>query len=272
MAIIATLEDRIAFCVWFVIALLSMVANGFAIYLLTTKRKRKKADILLLHLCIAEFFGVAWNVILRPLNMVYSIKYISIYNNIGNQILGALYYLSIIWISVDRLLAAALSLKYKVLVTKGRMLMIAMIVWLFSIICAIISGIKPSLNFFIWMFWSTITTASILISYSYILIVLYRQKHRFRRNSFIRIGNQRFNYEVLLCITLSYIVTMFIPDMVIVIDKELYTVWILVIWYTNHLIDPLIYVFFRIYYNKRSPRQLPVLSRSSNLATITTKF
>ena len=47
--------------------------------------------------------------------------------------------------------------------------------------------------------------------------------------------------------TLSYVLAMFIPDIVVGADKSLLTVWTLVIWYTNFLFDPLIYVFFRFY-------------------------
>ena len=50
---------------------------------------------------------------------------------------------------------------------------------------------------------------------------------------------------------------MYIPDMVIVVNAKLFTVWILVLWYTNYVIDPLVYVFFKIYRNRRSHKQPP---------------
>ena len=245
-----------------------MIANGCVIFLLLTQRQRKVADLLVLHLSLSEFLGVTWNVILRPLQWFSSVEYVPIVRVIGGQFFGALFYQSIICISFDRLLAAKLVLRYRVLITKRRLQIVLLLIWVLSIMCAVICAIEFDMNTIIWMFWSSITIASILISYSYIAMVLYKQK-QFQRNSSCT-HVQRFNYKIPLCITLSYILTMFIPDIVVVIDETLFTVWTLVIWYTNFLIDPLVYVFFRVFYKRRSERQLSVSSRNSNITAITT--
>ena len=191
---------------------------------------------------------------------------------IGNQFLGAMFYQSVICISLDRLLVAALVLRYKIFVTKRRLLLIAILIWILSIMCAVIYGIwgiDSSLNRIIWMFWSSITMVSIMTSYLYIAVVLCRQKRIFKETASEK-TMQRFNYEIPLCITLSYIVTQFIPDIVLVVDETLYSVWILVLFYANYLIDPLVYVYFGVYYKRRSHRHLPESTRSSTITVITT--
>ena len=141
MARLDTLEEQIAFAIWLLVALGSLLANGCAIYLLLNKRSKKIADLLVLHLGITEFMGVAWNVILRPLNMFIPIKYASMVRTIGNQFFGAMFYQSVICISLDRLLVAALVLRYKVVITKRKLLLITILIWILSIMCAVIYGI-----------------------------------------------------------------------------------------------------------------------------------
>ena len=210
--------------------------------------------MLVLHLCISEFFVVTWNVILRPLQWFSDVPHVSTIRLVGSEFFSALISQSIICISLDRLLAAGLTLKYKVIVTKQKLTFTVIVLWLLAFICALISAIDSTKSTIIWLFWSSTTITSIVLSYSYISVVLFKQNQKMRRKTSTSTQHQ-FNYRIPLCITLSYVLAMFIPDIVVVADKSLFTVWTLVIWYTNFLVDPLIYVFFR-FSHKRTKRHL----------------
>ena len=146
MADINTLGDYIAFCIWLIVALSSMIANGCAIFLLQKSRTKNIADLLVLQLTVVELIAVAWNVMLRPLQWFAHKRHVGMIRSIGNQFLAPLIYQSITFISLDRLLAAALSIKYRQVVTKRRLTFAALLNWVLAIICAIICGIYPSLN------------------------------------------------------------------------------------------------------------------------------
>ena len=202
------LEDRIAIGVWVVIALSSIVANGYAIVMLLKKKSRTVADLLVLNLCTSEFLGVTYNVILRPLIWFYDIPHVSIVRSIGSQFVVTLIDLSTVCISLDRLLAVKLNLRYRLIVTQRKTIPVAGIIWSFSLISAVIRGIISSSTFIIWVFWHSITIMSIIISYSYISMVLYRQKCLLQINASHR-NVSRFNYAIPFCITFSYLMTTF---------------------------------------------------------------
>ena len=264
-----SLEDRIAIGVWIAIALSSIAASGCAISMLLKKRSRTVADLFVLNLCISEFLGVMYNVILRPLIWFCDIPHVSIVRSIGSQFVVTLIDLSTVCISLDRLLAVKLNLKYRLIVTQRKTMFVAGLIWSFSFISAGIRGIISSSTFIIWALWSSIAITSIIISYTYISVVLYRRKRLLQTNSSHKNVN-RFNYEIPFCITLSYMMTKFIPKLVILADSSLFTIWTLNIFYLNYLIDPLVYVIYVIYRKRYSRKVVPMSRRSSNVHTIST--
>ena len=54
--------------------------------------QKKVADLLVLQLSIVEFTGVAWNVILRPIQWFAPKKHVSMVRLIGNMIFSTLFY------------------------------------------------------------------------------------------------------------------------------------------------------------------------------------
>ena len=269
MAGITNLEDQIAACIWLAVALSSVVANGCAIFLLQRKKPKVVADILVLHLIVSELAIVMWNMIFRPIVWFADIHLVMVamVRMIGSQFFSSLIYQSIIFISLDRFLVAILSFKYKVIVTKEKLWFVIVLIWVLSIISAVICGTLSSSQTIIWIFWSVITIISIAVSYSYIFTVLYKRKQVLEKCS-SGSSLRRFDYKVPLCIAVSSLLTMLTPDIVTVIDPALFTMWVLVIWYTNFLIHPLLYVFFRVYHKRRSLRQVSVLAASPTIARI----
>ena len=255
---ITTLEDRFAVGIWLLVALSGIAANGAAIIALIRSKKRTVGDTLVLHLCILGVLGVTFNVILRPLIWFTDFPHVFVVRIIGSQFFSSIFYQSIICISFDCLLAVRLNLTYKAIVTKSRLHKLITMIWVISTICAVISGIYSYTNTIIWIFWSTVTIISIIASYFYIIRVFYRQRAKFRKHKSCKYVRQ-FKYEVPFCITLSYILTMFIPDIVVVVDERLFTVWTLVIWYTYFLIYPLVYVFFKAYGKERKKSTTDIL-------------
>ena len=267
MAGLDSLEEFIVTIIWYVVCFSSIVANTCAIFVLQRKMPILVPDILVLHLIVSELIIVVWNVTFRSMIWFGGITHISIVQMIGNQFFVSLIYQLIIIISLDRFLVAKLNVRYRVIVTKRRLLWVVIVIWSLSIISAVICGAYSYFKTIVWIFWSVITIVSIVVSYSYIFMVLHRQK-KILKSSCSNVG--QFKYKIPLCIAVSSILTMLIPDIVAVIDPKLITIWMLVIWNINFLFHPLLYVFSRVFQKRRSKRQMSECSRHQEVAEITT--
>ena len=261
------LEQIIGIGTWYVIAVGGMVANGSALFLLLKKREKKVSDKLVMHLCFSELLIIIWHLITRSLVWFAKISQAPTVRKIGGQLTTSLLYESIICISLDRLLAASLVFRYKLIVTKGRLIIVVIFVWIFAVISSVLCVFMSYNTTRIWLFWSSLTMVSIIVSYSYIFIVLLKARSRVQNHSS---QANVFNYQVPLAIAIFFILSNFIPCLVILVDGKLFNIWVLVTLYSNGLFDPLVYVYFRICKKKRSESQSEdtVTVTLPNIATI----
>ena len=268
MAGLDSLEEFIVTIIWYVVCFSSIVANTCAIFVLRKKIPKLVPDMLVLHLVISELGLVIWNVTLRSMTWFGDIPRIPMVRMIGSQFGTSLIYQLIIIISLDRFLVAKLNVRYRVMVTKRKLFWVVILIWVLSIISAVICGIYSHFKTVVWIFWSVITIVSIVASYSYIILVLHRQKKTLKSS---RSNVGQFKYKVPLCIAFSTILIMLIPDIIAVVDPKLISYnLLLVIWYTNFLIHPLLYVFSRVCYKRHSQRQTSECGKHTMVAEITT--
>ena len=263
-------DELVALCLWYVIAVSGIIANACATILLMKKKRKKAPDLLIIHLCISEFLLVAWHLGSRTLVWFGGVPKASMIQKIGSQLTTSLFYQSLICISLDRLLAVRLSYRYRIVVTNEKFKVVVIVIWLVSILTSVVCGFISYNNTLIWGIWSAITMLSIVVTYVYIIYALNRQRRKFNGDS-SRIC-PKFNYRIPVWIATSFFLFLFIPDTVLWIDESLFSFWFLVMWYTNYLLDPIVYVFFEKCQKKNrhvEMRQPSINSEASCAVTIT---
>ena len=244
-----TVDHWIGFGIWSFEVLIGIGCLCFALRLIVTQRNRTVADMLVMHLCGVELMSVTfayttycltfWNKIDR--------KHTSAHRPILMTLHSSLYQ-SIIMIVLDRVLAVVLVLKYRFVVTKRKMIVVFVIVWLISIAIGLLYYFTGK-EYEIYLSWDIISTIVIVISYSYIILsVCVKRKAMHRRCS--HKGNapqpksSQIKYQIPLFIVLSFVIALLLPDLVLYLRPDWYCIWFHVIWVSSLISDPLIYVIF----------------------------
>ena len=263
------LANYIGIGIWYTIAVSSLVANGCAIFLQIKNKARKVSDRLVMHLCFSELLIMAWHLVTRSLVWFVKIAQASTVRKIGGQLTTSLLFQTVICISLDRLLAACLVFIDKSVVTKRRLIVVVILIWILAITSSIICVFMSYNTTRIWLFWSSLTMVSIFVSYIYIFFVLLTARRTFQNDS-SQANRYVFNYQVPLAIAIVFILTNFIPCLVILVNEELFNIWVLVALYSSGIFDPLVYVFFQVYKKRdgRSKRERGVTMSNPTIATI----
>ena len=121
---IKTVSHWIGFCFYSSEVLIALCCISYALVLIARQKKKTVSNILVIHLCgcelVAAIFGYCrvclynWNVIERyhdAIEMLYIAFYASVYQ-------------SVMMIVLDRVLAVYLELKYRVVVTKKKLVIV----------------------------------------------------------------------------------------------------------------------------------------------------
>ena len=239
----------------------SAIANGLALYLLLKTTKKKVADLLLIHICFWEGLGALWKIVNASLALHQKQLSRSLIHSIGGVVVYVSVCQTLICITIDRFLAVKLNFRYRSMVTKHRFYALLPAIWAIStslgVLCALTSRKVMYLS---WIVMDTITTATLVMSYSYIIITVHRQNRIFKRNSSVR---SQFKYKIPLCICLTYLIFIFIPDMIINIKSDLPILWFSVVFSINYCSDPLIYVVFS-QCERRQKKKLSNISRDAD--------
>ena len=262
-------KDHVGIGIYFLFLSASTVANGVALYLLFNTKKKKVADLLLIHMCICESLAAMWQIVHNSLAVRHKTGQTltgTPLNLVGEVVIFSSLYQIMICITIDRYLAVKLNLRYRLIVTKYRFFVTSTIIWTLSSLLGVLYALTSmGVYYVIWNVFDAITVATIIICYSYIIWTVHRQKCIFKINSSCR---NQFRYHIPLWIGLTFIFLIFIPNLVLTINNNLYGVWFLVIFSFNYCCDPLIYVLSL--YCERKRKQL--VTNSSNNHVTTTKL
>ena len=147
-------------------------------------------------------------------------------------------------ITADRFLAVKLALKYAVVMTRRKMIIIFPIGWVISL----------AHGCFIWFFPATITKMMIgwnclmivifTITYTYIFVVVVkRSKHINTR--------RHLNLKVPISIVIGFICFYLIPGILVQLGVTQYSAWLLVVFLLNTLSDSIIYILSTRYMKSR---------------------
>ena len=236
-----TVSDWVGFSIFSTNVFLALCCLSYALVLIARQKKRKVSDIMVMHLCACELVAVIfgycreclyyWNLIQKGANTIPMLIYTTLYVSV---------YQSTMVIVLDRVLAVYLVLKYKVVVTKNKLVIVYIVLWLISIATGVLTYFT---HWSYWLFWDTSVIIIIASSYMYIIITVYRRRRAMSRNN-PHLNTPQLKLKIPLLIVSSFVLTFLIPDMIVILNYELYCIWFEVSWSLNWISDPLIYVIF----------------------------
>ena len=200
-------------------------------------------DLLLLNLCCLEFIQNV-TALVRYSSMLHKGTYTESKEStfiMGNLIPFNIFH-GIILITIDRVLAIRLGMRYKIYVTKRRLIVAVTVSWLTSILlsCTIWFGSWNAV-LVMWATWDCFMASFLVASYTYIIFIV-RSRRRKLNSISSTVQIRKIKYQVPSLIVLSYILLYLTPNVTLAIIPDSYCVWFFVSWYMNYLSDALIYV------------------------------
>ena len=201
-------------------------------------------DYLLLHLCSVELATILWDGFHTTRYIVLSMdlsRLIKVHQ-VGLIMLLVGQMISIILITVDRVLSVKLTIKYKVMVTKSRLLIILVVCWAVCISQGFIvhyashEVLNKKLSA-----WEILVAIIIVVGYGYIFI---KTRYGDRRLAYITQQQRRTTVKPTVpgLIVVTFVFLCLIPDLLLAIGVK-FSLWILSVFYLNFMTDSLIYIF-----------------------------
>ena len=253
-----SLDSQIGFGICCLALSVSLIANIIALSLLRMKRQKKVADLLITQLCSSELLYAIWEVVFYSMHFHFKYTKESLSHVIGQTVLFSSIYLSVLCITIDRVLSVGLSFRYRAYVTKRKFYLLVLVMWIISMCMGAVSFLTTRRHLLIfWICFDIISAITIVAGYSYIIYTVHSQRRRFAPNC---PRTRRFRYQVPLCIGVTFFCLWLVPDLILNINSNLYCVWILVLWHANIMFDPLVYV---LYSKKKISKDDSTCSKSS---------
>ena len=214
--------------------------------LLMKGQQKKPSEIMLAHLTICNILTVC-----QLVATVVISNFIRAVNTVKTMwILSATQFLihvplvvTLIIITVDRILAINLVLKYRLVVTNKRLALVLFCAWLLGVLYGGSTYFVQSMvYFFVSLSASAAVVLFLIVSYLYIII-----KVRVMRRGISSTGqsnrHSRFNYTIPLTITLTYILFAVVPDITLQFSGSMnVSPWHYIAWTLNSLADTLTYI------------------------------
>ena len=220
---------------------LAIMLNSVGLYLLATTRKKRIMTLLMMHMSLMEITcTLLWAVeeIYYYIFSTWPIKY-----NVTIVIapMTALF-LTLAAITIERVLAVLLTIKFRMVVTKRRLALVLACVWFISLSMVMTLKFSRKVKFnHIMLFLDSLLIIVYVGSYSYILITVKRRRRELRSNN----GGPNtsgLNLKVPFLLMLTITCFSLIPDLVLVAGLKRPN-WYSSLFYVNYISDPLIYLF-----------------------------
>ena len=220
---------------------LGLILHGVGILLLLTTQKSVISSLMFIELSFIEICYVLY----EGITNVYLITqngYIGLQDKRGLTIIVFLHsirFTTLMAITIDRVLAVKLGIRYGTVVTKFRLAIVVTFIWLMSACLAL----------FMWFcqirLFSTLllTLESLLVavyicSYIYIILVLKLRQKKFHNQS----ARRALNVKVPFLLVLAVICCSWMPELILAAGIE-FSIWFLSLFYLRIIIDALLYIF-----------------------------
>ena len=220
---------------------LGLILHGVGMFLMLTVQRFTISSLMLIELsfieiCLMLHEGI-WNVYLFTQK-----GYIGLQDKRGLTIIVFLHsirFMTLMAITLDRVLAVKLALKYASIVTKLRLAIVVTCVWLLGAGLALTMWFVQS-----WIFSTLLLTLESLLaavyicSYIYIIFALQQRQKKFRNQSVRR----ALDVKVPFLLVLAVICCFWIPELILAAGVK-FSTWFLSLFYLSNTIDALIYIF-----------------------------
>ena len=225
---------------WIIEACTIILLHTCGIYLLVTERRHKIQHIILIQLSCLEILNIIWDLFFYK-QTVLNTDALSEVNRTGTLIIWIGIFLTVLTLTLDRLLAVRLGILYNIHVTTKRTCIVLMIIWFIALM-----HVFNYFNFdekrqnILFVTWECVLLVFLVSSYLYIFIKLSQLQRR--TNSSTSLNQRQLNYRIPLLIVLSLICFVFLLDILMVMGVA-YSTWFSLVYQFNFLADACIYIF-----------------------------
>ena len=228
--------------VWCVEAILSLIFNFGGVYLLVTEPKIKVSQLLLLHLSATEIMSIC-----KDLVAGYYIFVLNTYPSFWFRSLTSPIFiaqmLSVIWITIDRVMVVYLGLKYKSQITKKRVCLALVCGWVVCYAHSFLIYYGPKLiHRQICLAWEFLVLLVVTSSYKYIFKYIPIKRSRTLKTLYSTVSKRRLNVKVPFFIVIVFSLFVFLPSLLLNFFTVDYSTLAAVV-YIHYLINPVVYVF-----------------------------
>ena len=212
------------------------------VFLLFKMRRKRILDLFLLHLLLVQMLVALVNILLFVRLHHARTEY-----ELGlGATLGLAHILSLIAITIDRLLAVKLDDKYPLVLTHGKFQKILLLIWAASISYGVIITFTGStLARHMQVGFDVVLVVFFTVADSYVVFQVKVAKQTFTQvtNEILENPPQRkYHYRVPLVTVIIYFYFYFIPNLTIPAGVAVSN-WHFVVWTANNMLDSIVYIF-----------------------------
>ena len=220
--------------------------HSIGLYLLLTAPNKSIMVWILAHLSFVEVGGILYSSVNSIMRLFFNsnVAYREQYHMAMVIFFYSAIFLTVMIITLERVIAVKLTIKYRSVANKRRLIYVFICVWIISVTMSLVVAFstKPVFNILLAV-WEILVVILTICSYTYIAITVKRRRKRLRLNAQnTPIPPQRLKLTVPFLIVLTVICFYLIPDMLLAVGVE-FSIWFKPIFYLNYVTDALIYIF-----------------------------
>ena len=221
----------------------AFILHSFGLYLILTIKKKKVMTLLMMHLSFIEILCALLQGIERMHRYVCDHWLIetTIYYTILNFTIKALEF-TLIAISLERVLAVKLTVKFCSIVTKRRVTLVVICIWLLSLALTVIMWYISAPFYYDMLIFDSFLVLIYICSYVYIFVTVGRRRRKFSNSQLSAPLHNDLNLKVPLLLIFGVIFFYLIPDIVFVCGVEMPS-WFDAVFIFNMITDAPIYIF-----------------------------
>ena len=249
------LPDLIIIVLWILQACFVIVLHSCGLFLKIAQKERNAQDCILIHLSPCECLSIIWDMIYYKQTILMT-EEMSTSNYVGILVIWVAIFLSIAILTIDRLIAIKLNIKYNSTITNKTVcfaLALSCIIALLHIVTYWFFDMMR--QHYIFLIWEAGLLVIIIVTYIFIAVVAKTSHDNFNGQS------RQLKYHVPVLIVISFVCFVSVPDVFRAVGYDHQT-WFALIYNINFITDALIYIF-------GSPKtRQPLSSYRDNLCTM----